>query len=338
MNLKLSICIPTINRSEYIGQTLSGILDQVNEKNFDKIEIIIIDASINDSTREVVNQYLINKLNIKYFKSRDFNISISKKGTNLGFDVDCDRAVQMASAKYCWLFTDDDIIKPGIIDKILSTLDDDPELVVINSEIWDNKLNYKVVDNILPTVNKEFGFESYQNFFCFCISYMSFVGAIVIKRSIWKEANKEKHFGTGLIHLGVIFGERVYEKILFLGDPGIKIRSGNALWDDRAFEIGMINWPNMINSLGAISIENRNKFNYTRITDLIISLLIYRAKGLYNLKIYSQKIRKSKQKRKIIYLLVALIPRKLLHRLIVNVIKLFFPGKKLSLYELLRYA
>jgi abequosyltransferase len=337
MNVILSICIPTINRYDYIDKTLNCIVNQINKDNIEKIELIIIDASTNDYTYEIVNKYNGSQFKVKYFRSQDFSPSLSKSGTNLGFDVDCDRAVQMASGKYCWLFTDDDIIKESTIDKVLLRIEENPEIVVINSEIWNKDLSYKIVNNILPAEDKNFNIKSYDEFFSYCVSYMSFVGSIIINREIWIKTDKAKYFGTGLIHLGVIFGERIYNNVILLGDPGIKIRSGNALWDDRAFEIGMINWPNMINSLKIISIEKRNIFNYTNTIDIIRGLLIYRAKGLFNLKIYNQKIKKSNKKRKLIYLLIALIPRKILYFLILNTLKIFFPEKKLSLHELTRY-
>ena len=51
----LSICIATLNRGNFIGETLDSILSQITPE----IEIVIIDGASTDNTEEVINKLCI---------------------------------------------------------------------------------------------------------------------------------------------------------------------------------------------------------------------------------------------------------------------------------------
>src|SRR3989442_15786016 len=50
---KLSICIATLNRAAFIGQTLESIIGQAT----DEVEIVVADGASSDNTEEVVRSY-----------------------------------------------------------------------------------------------------------------------------------------------------------------------------------------------------------------------------------------------------------------------------------------
>ena len=52
----VSICIPTLNRGDFISETLDSITSQITND----IEIIILDGGSTDNTKEVVQYYLNN--------------------------------------------------------------------------------------------------------------------------------------------------------------------------------------------------------------------------------------------------------------------------------------
>lgn len=63
----LSICIPTYNRADILKKTLSEI---VNNKGFDNdIEIVISDNCSTDHTQNVVEEFITNYSNIKYYRN-----------------------------------------------------------------------------------------------------------------------------------------------------------------------------------------------------------------------------------------------------------------------------
>ena len=51
-NIRLSVCIPTYNFGEFIGETLESIVGQAT----DEVDIIIVDGASTDNTEQVVHQ------------------------------------------------------------------------------------------------------------------------------------------------------------------------------------------------------------------------------------------------------------------------------------------
>lgn len=98
---KLSICIATFNRGAFISETLDSILGQIESG----IEIVVVDGASPDNTMEVMTAYVQRHQEVKYFREAE----------NSGVDADFDKAVGYARGEYCWLMTDDDLLKPGAL-------------------------------------------------------------------------------------------------------------------------------------------------------------------------------------------------------------------------------
>lgn len=246
----LTICIATYNRSEYLEKTLVDIASQTN--SFDDVEILIADGNSTDLTEFVCKKFIGSHRNITYIK-------LKEKG---GVDRDYDLAVQNAKGKYCWLFTDDDHVKAGAVDKIRKALVDDIDLVIINSEICDYKLNRILKDSAVNTqknLSIKFMGSGRDEFFKLCGTYITFIGAIVIKRSLWVESSRDVFYGTRFIHVGVISKLHDHTKSLVMAEPLIKIRLGNAEWTQISFKVWTQLWPNLIWSITGIK-DSTKKF------------------------------------------------------------------------------
>ena len=102
----LSICIATYNRAAYIGVTLDSIISQLT----DDVELLVVDGASTDSTEEVLHTYIKKSNRIRY-------IRLAAKG---GVDQDYDKSIEFARGEWCWLFTDDDLLKPGAIAAVKS--------------------------------------------------------------------------------------------------------------------------------------------------------------------------------------------------------------------------
>ena len=103
-DIKLSICIATYNRARYIGETLNSIILQVNED----VEILVVDGASTDNTKEFIEGYERLCSQLRY-------VRLPVKG---GVDEDYAKAVELACGEYCWLMTDDDILKDGVVKKM----------------------------------------------------------------------------------------------------------------------------------------------------------------------------------------------------------------------------
>lgn len=276
MNKKiLSICIATYNRADFIDKTLNSIVTQIS----DEVEVIVVDGASTDNTEDIVTNFTNEYPQIKYFK-------LKCKG---GVDQDYATAVQYATGKMCWLFTDDDILKPGFLEKIISYCKLEYSLIILNSEVRDISM-VKVLSNKMLKIENDIELmgTELEKLFLNAIPYISFIGAIVIDRIEWLERNKKEYFNTEFIHIGVIFQTYFKNKILIKSDPYISIRLGNAQWTTRSYEIWIIKWPKLIQSF--IYISNKYKTNYSILPSMrrYRDILVQRSKGSYNFSMFKK--------------------------------------------------
>src|ERR1700681_780958 len=121
--IELSICISTRNRCQYIGATLDTIIPQIT----DDCEIVVLDGASTDNTSQIVSEYAERCRQLRYVRLDE----------NHGIDQDYDLTVGSARGKYCWLTADDDFMKPGAINAVLSALRRGFCLVIVNTEVCD---------------------------------------------------------------------------------------------------------------------------------------------------------------------------------------------------------
>lgn len=92
-NIRLSFCIPTLNRGAFIGETLESIVSQAT----DEVEIVIVDGGSRDNTQEVVCQYQQRFPRLRYVRDDGQKTGSSGSAPSAnGFDRDCNRAVELA--------------------------------------------------------------------------------------------------------------------------------------------------------------------------------------------------------------------------------------------------
>ncbi len=278
MKNKISICIPTLNRGKFIGETLKSIVSQLEEG----VDIVIVDGGSIDDTENIVKHYQKLFPIIQYVK-RD------KSGgppSNQGFDRDCDYAIGLARGEYCWIMTDDDLFMPGAIKRILLEIKKNYALIVANTETRNNDLS-EMITSKRPDIDCDLVFASqdFDGFAGLVLNHLTFVGAVIIKKSIWMSIDRKKYYGTGFIHIGVIFDKLIKNNILVMSTPLITIRWGNAMWansSSRAFKLWMFVWPELVWSFSSINEDTkktvclREPWRNPRI------LLSYRIKGYYS--------------------------------------------------------
>ncbi len=230
---KLSICIATYNRGKFISETIDSILLQLSSE----VELIVVDGASPDNTKEVMERYLLNYPEIRYYREQ----------VNSGVDRDYDKAVCYAKGEYCWLMSDDDLLHPSAISTVLSVLRSGDELIIVNSEVRNQDLSAVLQNQILePGSGREYGYSERERFFISTAKYLSFIGCVVIKRTNWLSRDRASYYGTLFIHIGVIFQNPPIRTIRVIDKPLIIIRYGNAMWTARSFEIWMIKWPDLI--------------------------------------------------------------------------------------------
>lgn len=278
MRMKLSICIATRNRGAFIGETLRSILPQCGEA----VEVVVLDGASSDDTEQVVRGLAAAFPVLRYFR----------QAVNGGVDRDYDAAVGYARGEYCWLMSDDDLVKPGAVGAVLRAIDRGASLIVVNSELRNFDFS-ELLDHsrLRLAADRTYAPEQFESLFEDVSGYLGYIGAVVIRRDIWQSRRREPYFGSNFIHVGVIFQQRLPGETVVLNEPLISIRFGNTQWRPREFEIRMIRWTELIWSLDGISERVKARNYRSEPWRSLKSLLFYRAKGTYDLGDYGRLIR-----------------------------------------------
>src|SRR4030042_4622527 len=106
----ISSCIATYNRGQFIGETLDSIVPQLA----DDVELLVVDGASTDNTENVVRRYI----------DRDFRVRYVRLPAKGGVDQDYCRAAELARGDFCWLFTDDDLLKPGAVAAVKAAINE----------------------------------------------------------------------------------------------------------------------------------------------------------------------------------------------------------------------
>ena len=276
---RLSICIATFKRGAFIAETLESIVDQLDER----VELIVVDGASPDDTAAQVRPFLSRGCLVRYIR----------ENSNSGVDADYDKAVAYARGTYCWLMTDDDLLQPNAVARVLAALADDPELLVLNAQIWSANYARLLTPRCMPLrADRECRTED-EAFFVETAHHLSFIGAVVIRREQWLRRDRAAYFGTLFVHIGVLFQSPPLGRAKVIAEPLIRIRYGNAMWTSRGFEIWMFKWPQLIWSFDGYSDEAKGKVWAREPWRSTKKLLLARALGSYSTVEYHKHIRRS---------------------------------------------
>ena len=106
---KLSICIPTYNRSYHLNNCLNSIIQ--NGKICKDIDICISDNNSSDNTIEIIKPYK-KILNIKY----------KKNSANIGVAKNILSSVEISNSEFCWIIGDDDLLLDNALEVVLKLI------------------------------------------------------------------------------------------------------------------------------------------------------------------------------------------------------------------------
>jgi glycosyltransferase involved in cell wall biosynthesis len=108
---KVTVAIPTYNRSQLLKSCLESVLTQ----DYDDFRIVVLDNSSSDDTATVVRSFA------------DSRITFMRNKSNLGLYRNWTRAIQIKSSPYLAILPDDDMMLPGFLSESVSALDKFPQ-------------------------------------------------------------------------------------------------------------------------------------------------------------------------------------------------------------------
>ena len=188
---RLSICIPTYNGAPFIAQALDSILAQIEDY---PVEVVINDDLSSDQTIEIVRKYQTNHKNISLYINQ----------INLGMDRNFTQSALNAQGEFVWLCGQDDIFRPGTIQKFFSILEAYPTLnfVYFNYRFYNNDLSAEVEAPKLD-FKEDYYFETSDDYFKKLDHPPSFLPATIMKQKYWPNTNYSRYFGTHYVQVGV---------------------------------------------------------------------------------------------------------------------------------------
>lgn len=193
------MCMPTHNRARFIGEAIESIISQAD----DNIEIVIVDGASTDNTTEVVERYRQRFRNLFYYRQK----------TNGGVDRDMAKAVELARGDYCWLFSDDDSLKPGAIKRILEEIQLGYEIYLCNVTVCN--LNMRPIRDRFwlsrRVKDRVFNLHEKKELVEYCDkanslgALFSFWSSIILSRQEWNKAGYNYDFdGTAYASASVL--------------------------------------------------------------------------------------------------------------------------------------
>jgi abequosyltransferase len=228
---RLSICIPTYNFGQFIGETLESIVNQAPD-----VEIVIVDGASTDNTRSVISQWQTKFSNIKY-------VLLEQRG---GIDRDLATAVEQASGQYCWLFSSDDVMRPYAIKSLLGRLKDACDVYICSHTICDKHMRvmypYQIFsDGLGRTI--EFS-NSDQRRKCMAAGkntevLFSFMSGLIVNREKWLSIEPDTIFlGSCWWHVARLLElARKQLKVCYVAEAWLDKRGDN----DSFMESGVVN-------------------------------------------------------------------------------------------------
>ncbi len=234
-DVRLSICIPTYNYGGFIAETLYSILGQIEGS---EVEVVVLDGASTDYTPAVMQKIVPKHPQVKYFR-------LEKRG---GIDADMAKSVDLASGDYCWLFSSDDLMMPGSVQKILHEIEQGHDIYLckhfncsldmkrIYSEHPVLNLNKDTVFNLSDPKERLRYFELAET----TEAFFSFMGGIIIKREKWNSVPPDERFiGSCWAHVARIFAIMKNGCTLkYLAAPYLKKREENTSF---AADKGIVN-------------------------------------------------------------------------------------------------
>jgi glycosyltransferase involved in cell wall biosynthesis len=321
---KLSLCIATLNRAPYLDETLRTIAAQAHPD----VEVVVVDGGSTDGTSDVVERFRGQLPSLRYERRLEPG----------GVDRDFDRAVELASGEYCWLCSDDDLLKPGALGTVLARLSQrEFALLVVNAAIYNEDFSTLVHERAVSAgEDRVYEAGDDERLFTDAGRYLSYIGAVVVRRDLWRARAREPYFGSLFIHVGVLFQAPLPAAAVLLAEPLIAIRYGNAGWTARAFEIWMFKWPLLIWSFGQFGADVKAAVSPREPYRTLKTLLLFRGKGAYTLRDYRAWIKPHLPfgPRRWQALAVAVLPGMLCNVLMICGIRLLYPQSGVALIDL----
>lgn len=254
-NIKLTIAIPTFNRCELLRLTLESVLQQ----RVECMEIIVSDNASTDGTENMMIEFC-NNYDIRYIRNE----------SNLGMDNNFLNCLLVARGEYVHMLSDDDILLPGAVEKIMSIIDkESPDYINLNSFTYSSDkfvLEQKKPPRIC--IHEDVITKDKNRIMELLGVYITYISATIIKRSnLSKIENPQKYCGTYFLHAHLVLDMLMSEnsKVVITKDAYLAAKNNNS-GGFNLYEVWIKQYKKLL-----LNTAVRNGFDYNLMKDIYIN-------------------------------------------------------------------
>ena len=188
----LTIAVPTFNRGKFLEICLANLVPQVVEAS-GEVELVVCDNASDDATQDVVNRYASSYPALRSLRNPE----------NIGSDRNIARCFEIASGKYVLIFSDDDVLLPGALRRILPVLRaGEHGVVFLRPYGYDRDFSAERPPTLLKRARV---YADAQEFVVKIHVYCSFISANIINKALIGEVDTRPLIGTNLVQVYLFF-------------------------------------------------------------------------------------------------------------------------------------
>lgn len=218
----ISICIPTRNRKDLLTECLESIFNQSTIPD----EILVVDGSSNDETKNYINELQEIYPFLVYKSQDDYN----------GIAGGVVKAIKEANSNFCWMLSDDDMLEDNSVSNVIHFLKKEKGLsgLSVGYKFYDKTMSYRI-KNMPPSRNinlpDQVMFNSIDSTFEEIGHHLGFLSGQILNKkfceNIFDNNNLDKFMTPWIITniIGLMLQKN--SNWAFLNLPLVKYRSGN---------------------------------------------------------------------------------------------------------------
>ena len=296
----LTVAIPSHNSTDLLYAAINSLaLDPSFGLRFD---ICISDNSIDDNTNKLcLDKYSTNP-NIHYYRSVDC----------VSLDENVNKVVELSRGTYVWIFGDDDLLVPGVLNHLLDFLAvSNPDLVILNSQSFFSDQTIEI-SRLPPGVQSVYTPAESNDFLADLGGYLTYVGSILVRRDLWVQYYDHGQIGSYFAHISAVCAIKQGRSAHVFSTPIIRMRMHSQTWTNRSFLIWNSYFPNLIWSLPGYSMQAKVSVSPLRPIHSPLRMIAARAYGTLSTSVWAQVILPSRDVApifKLYTLFLSLLPR-----------------------------
>ncbi len=182
MIARLSICIPTYNRSGFLKECVSSVLASVDGRE-SEIEIVVSDNASTDSTGDVIRAFQRAYPWIRYHRNDQ----------NIGAERNFHLLANLAQGTNFWIFGDDDRMEREAVERVLEKIDLGYGLVICNYSVWDKAYSFMKTNDGMH-IEKDQVFEDRDALLKRFNLHLSYISSVVISKAAFVDATRDEYW------------------------------------------------------------------------------------------------------------------------------------------------